>query len=101
MLAFATDLLAQRWFRWFAAFAALVVLDFAWARYNIACTEKKPNVAGLYAIVIYALGGLTVITYVEDHWTLVPATAGSFFGTWLSVFTHKRGWRWRSATPAS
>jgi hypothetical protein len=68
-----------------SVFIALLVLDFVWARYNIATTTKQAWRAGSYSVLIILLGAFSVISYTEDHWMLLPAAVGAFCGTWLAV----------------
>jgi hypothetical protein len=70
---------------WLFVFLSLVALDFVWAKYTQAITDKKPINAGLYAILILALGGFSIISYTTDHMLLIPACAGAFVGTYLAV----------------
>lgn len=71
--------------KWAAVFAALALLDFVWARYTLAITDKRAVPAGIYAVGILALGGFSVISYTTDHWLLIPACSGAFVGTFLAV----------------
>lgn len=76
-----------------AAFGSVVVLDFVWARYNLACAKQQPIIGGFYAAAILALGGFVVLQYTENPWLLIPATLGAFVGTssslWLSKWKDK------------
>lgn len=69
-------------------FAAVAVLDLAWARYTIALTDRRGLVSGLYAAGIIALSGFAAVNYVGNPWMLLPAMAGAFVGTVTAV-------RWR------
>jgi hypothetical protein len=66
-------------------FLLTTALDFVWAQYTFATTNRQPALAGLYAIGIYGLGGLATIGYTENHWLLLPAIAGCFVGTYAAV----------------
>jgi hypothetical protein len=68
-----------------AVFVALCVLDFVWARYNVATTSKQPVKAGVYSVLIILLGAFSVISYTDDHRMLLPAAAGAFVGTYFAV----------------
>lgn len=66
--------------------AALVLLsvfalDFLYARYTMAITNRLRPLAGLYGAGIIALSGYAAINYVNDPWMLIPAMIGAFFGT--------------------
>jgi nitrate/nitrite transporter NarK len=67
------------------AFGSMVALDFVWARYNIACAQKRAVSASSWAALIAALGAFVVLTYTEDHWMILPAALGGFVGTFFAV----------------
>ena len=73
-------------------FAGAFVLDFVWARYNIATAGMQVWASGIFAALIYLFNNSIVIGIVSDPWLLVPATAGAFAGTVASVWLKKRGW---------
>lgn len=66
-------------------FALIVCLDYAWARYNIATADKQPMRAAILAVAIYFLGGLSTISFVDNHIMLIPALLGAFVGTYIAV----------------
>jgi len=68
-----------------AAFGAMVALDFAWAKYTIYCADRRPAHAAAIASIIFGLGAYVTLTYVDDPWMLLPATAGALVGTYLAV----------------
>lgn len=71
------------------AFGAVFALDFVWAKYTYAMTARRPIAAGIYAALIFGLGGIAVLTYAANPWMLVPAALGAFFGTWAAVRVDK------------
>jgi hypothetical protein len=73
------------WLRYVLAFGVMVVLDATWAAYVRFAAERMPVRAGLSSMAIYAMGSALTLTYVEDHWTIVPAMLGGFVGTYLAV----------------
>lgn len=68
-----------------AVFFITVALDYVWALYTLATADRRPFVASLCAIGIYALGGMATIGYTSDHWLLIPAVLGCFVGTYIAV----------------
>lgn len=66
-------------------FCAVAALDFVWALYTVAVTEKRHWCAGLHAGIIIALSGAAAIGYTQNHWLLIPAALGAFCGTMLAV----------------
>lgn len=69
---------------------AVFVLDFAWAKYNIATAEKRVLKSSVYAVAVYLLSAMAIMSYTENHWMLIPAAVGSFAGTMVSVWHEKR-----------
>jgi uncharacterized membrane protein YfcA len=72
------------------AFLALVVGDFCWAIYTAKIQEDQPVAAGLWAVGIYGISAAVTIGYTQDHWLLIPACVGAFFGTFAGVWWNKR-----------
>jgi uncharacterized membrane protein YfcA len=73
-----------------AAFAALALLDWVWAKYIAAVSEGTALCAASWSVPVYALGATMTIQIVEAPWLLVPACAGSFVGTYYSVWQKRR-----------
>ena len=69
-----------------ATFAGVAALDIVWAGYTIAMVEKKAVTSSVYAMAIYAFGGLIIIGYTDHPWLLFPAVAGAFCGTYIAVW---------------
>lgn len=70
---------------WLLVFAIMFVLDIVWARYTAALVAKRIGSASSYAAFIAVLSGVSTISYVNDHWLLVPAAFGAFAGTALGM----------------
>jgi len=68
-------------------FGVLFVLDFVWARYTIAMTDRSATKAAGYAGIIIVLSGAAQIGYTADPWLLIPAFLGAFAGTYVAVRT--------------
>ena len=73
-------------------FAGAFVLDFVWARYNIATAEHRVLASGVFAALIYLCNNSIVIGIVSEPWLLAPAAFGAFLGTIASIWLKKRGW---------
>jgi hypothetical protein len=78
---------------WITVFLAMVAVDFAWTKYNMACAARKPHQAALWSSAIILLGAFTVVSYTQDHTLLLPAALGAYLGTWYAV------WRERAKSP--
>lgn len=74
-------------------FFAIAGLDFVYAEYTKATAGRKPLPASLLAGLIILLSGFVTTSHVDNKWLLLPAAAGAFVGTWLSV-------RRKPSTPA-
>lgn len=68
-----------------AVFLAFAVLDFCWARYTKALNENRPVHCANWAAVLPVLGAVGVVSYVTDHWALIPVALGSWVGTFASL----------------
>ncbi len=78
------------WLQIVGIFIAMFVTDVCWTLYFIKLEARRGIAAGLYAGIIYLLGAITVKNYVEDFTLIMPAIAGSFLGTWLTIEWKKR-----------
>jgi hypothetical protein len=66
-------------------FAVTFTLDMAWARYTVALVARRIAAASAYAAGITALSGICAISYVENHWMLIPAVLGASVGTTVGM----------------
>jgi hypothetical protein len=66
-------------------FLALFALDFVWAKYTIAMTERAAIKASGFAGVVILLSGAAQIGYTANPWLLIPAFVGAFAGTWCAL----------------
>lgn len=78
------------WLKALGVFLSMTIVDFSWAVYVKAVADERIVLAGVYAMVIVFFGAFTAISYVEDKWMLVPAMAGAFVGTLMSIAFTKR-----------
>lgn len=65
-------------------------LDYVWARYTRAVTAHSVVSACVYSVLIYMFSSFAVISYVENHWMLLPAAAGAVAGTWVAMKMEKQ-----------
>jgi hypothetical protein len=73
------------WLQAAAVFTAVAVADFAWTKYMMHAAAKHPHRAALWNSVIIALGSVSVVSYTENHWMLIPALLGAYVGTYVAV----------------
>lgn len=71
---------------WLWMFGGTFVLDLLWAVYTKAVAAHRPMRAGLFAAVLYIIGGGLVTAYTTDHWLLLPAAIGAFMGTYAGTW---------------
>jgi predicted membrane channel-forming protein YqfA (hemolysin III family) len=71
-------------------FIATIIVDIAWTLYLIKVEERKAVQSGVWAVVIYLIGALVVLSYSTNHYLLIPAVIGSFIGTAGTVWYKKR-----------
>lgn len=70
-------------------FLSVFLLDFVWAKYTYAMTEKRALGAGTYSAAIIVLSGTAAVGYVHNPWMLIPAALGAFVGTFVAVKVKK------------
>jgi hypothetical protein len=71
-------------------FLGTVIVDIAWTLYLIKVEERNVFQSGMWAVVIYLVGALIVLSYSSNHLLLIPAVLGSFLGTAGTVWYKKR-----------
>lgn len=74
----------------FLAFVTLFATDFCWAAYVGRVKNDSPMWASTWALGLFLLGGVAVLTYTRDPWMLLPASVGAFFGTYAGVVWNRR-----------
>ncbi len=75
--------------QWVAVFGGMVILDFIWVGYVKALQVSTALRAGAWAGFMIVTSGFVQISYVSDHWLLIPAGLGAFVGTWSAVEARK------------
>lgn len=74
----------------FLTFAAMTITEFLWALYIHNLRDENEHHAGLYCSLIVVFAGFTTILFMSNHWMLIPAGMGAYFGTYLSKFFYKK-----------
>jgi len=46
--------------------------------------------ASISAVACYLLGSIAVINYTTNHWLVIPAVLGAFFGTYVGMKIRKK-----------
>lgn len=70
-------------------FVMMFLLDFIWAIYVAAIAKGHKHTAGITATLVYVLGGLITLQYVDNPWLLVPAGLGAYAGTFTQMWLKK------------
>lgn len=66
-------------------FASTLLADIAWTKYTLAVSEKCAAPAASWSALIILFGAFNIVTYVGNHWALIPAALGAYAGTWWAV----------------
>jgi len=64
--------------------------DFAWSRYTLDVTGRRPHSAAGWSAVIIVLGAGNVVAYIHDWRMVIFAAVGAYLGTFLAVRRHGR-----------
>jgi tryptophan-rich sensory protein len=66
-------------------FVAVTAVDIFYTYYIKSVNENKAVVAGIWGAVVWLIGSIAVIEYTSNHWLLIPACMGAFFGTYIGI----------------
>ncbi len=66
-------------------FVNTLVSSICWARYMHHADKRQPLRAALWDAGIIGCSAFNVVSYVSDHWMLVPVLFGAFVGTYIGV----------------
>lgn len=70
---------------WVSVFSAVALMDIVYARYTHAVAQSQRAPASFFAVLIILTTGFATTSYVQDTMLLIPAAAGAFVGTWITV----------------
>lgn len=76
--------------KYILVFFTMFLTDYFWGVYIKSVTYGYAFRAALFGALIMLCGAFTAISYISDHWALVPAVIGGMFGTYLSVKYNKK-----------
>ena len=71
-------------------FIAVFLTDVLYIYFIKSIQDNKALQASFWAVVVTGTASITVISYTQDHWALVPALAGAFFGTFVGMKVRKK-----------
>lgn len=66
-------------------FTLMFITDVVWAFYIKLISDKKAFLSSVCGVLIYYFGSLVTLKWIEDSRYLIPAMAGAFFGTYITV----------------
>lgn len=75
-------------FSWVTAaivFIVYVVFDILYALYVLCVSRRQSVAAAGISSVLYSLGAVGVMNYMNNAWYLVPLGIGAFVGTYIAV----------------
>jgi uncharacterized membrane protein YfcA len=71
-------------------FFAVFLTDVLYIYFIKSIQDNKAIQASFWAVVVTGTASITVISYTEDHYALIPALFGAFFGTLLGMKIRKK-----------
>lgn len=75
---------------WVLVFVAIFLSDVCWATYIKYVHASKPLLSGFWAVALFIPGAFVTLSYVQNHWLLIPASIGAFSGTAITVWWNKK-----------
>lgn len=66
-------------------FFAVFFTDIIYIYFVKSVQHDHPWKAAWWSMVVTLTASIAVINYTEDHWALIPALLGAFFGTYLGM----------------
>ena len=66
-------------------FFALFFTDVFYTYYLRSVQQDEVLKSSLWAVVVFFIASIAVINYTADHWLLIPACLGAFFGTFVGM----------------
>ena len=75
---------------WIVVFFALFFTDVFYTYYLKAVIEDIALVSSVWGVIVFLVASVAVINYTVDHWLLIPACLGAFFGTYVGIRIRKK-----------
>ena len=73
-----------------STFLAVSLTDILYVYFLKSVQNNRPLSASLWSVVVTLTASIAVINYTEDHYALIPALLGAFFGTYLGMKWRKK-----------
>jgi hypothetical protein len=71
-------------------FFAVFFTDLIYIYFVKSIQHNRPIAAAWWSTVVTFTASVAVINYTTDHWALIPALLGAFFGTLLGMWVKTR-----------
>ena len=71
-------------------FFSIFLLDIVYTYYLRCVANDNVLGASFWSVACYILGSVAVISYTTNHWLVIPALFGAFFGTYAGMKLKKR-----------
>lgn len=78
-------LVQDYWLLCLVVFFGMVIVDFAYAEYTKAASDRKKVASSSWASLLVVFNGIVVSSFVGDLTLLIPTAAGAWVGTYLSM----------------
>ena len=66
-------------------FFMMMITDYFWGAYIKSVANHQAIRSSLFGALIMLCGAFTAISYISNHWALIPAVLGGMIGTYISV----------------
>lgn len=71
--------------QWILVCLVMTVTDVCWALYTKSTATDKAFPAACWAVALFVLGAVTVVSYTTNPVLLIPAAVGAFIGTYIAI----------------
>jgi uncharacterized membrane protein YfcA len=71
-------------------FFAVFATDILYVYFIKAVQNNRPMQASFWSVLVTLTATITVISYTEDHWAIIPALIGAAVGTYAGMALRRR-----------
>lgn len=71
-------------------FFAVFATDLIYVYFVRSIQDNRPLMAAWWSMAVTFTASVAVINYTQDHWALIPALAGAYFGTLFGMWIKQR-----------
>jgi len=76
--------------KYILVFLAMTLTDVLFALYVRRASQGRAIYAAIFSLLIMMNAGYVTVSYVGNHWMIIPAGLGAFVGTFLAVKCDKK-----------